>query len=91
MMKTSDFEHEISWTKMGHMHAPELAATTSYHREPATPLLGSYLVEKATAGCKIDRFECCAVGGEGSTPQRVVKSRSDGGHNWRRKQISKNE
>ena len=64
---------------MGHMHAPEFAATTSYHREPATPLLGSYLVEKATAGCKIDRFECCAGGGEGCAPQRVVKSRSDGG------------
>ena len=73
-MKTPESELEIPWTKMGHLHAPEFAATTSHHRKPAAPLLSSHLLEMATAGCSIDRFECYAGGEGGSAPQRALKS-----------------
>ena len=71
--KTPDSELEIPWTKMGHLHAPEFAATTSHHREPAAPLLSSHLLEMATAGCSINRFERYAGGEGGSSPQCVKK------------------
>ena len=70
-MKTPESELEMPWTKMGHLHAPEFAATTSHHREPAAPLLSSHLLKMATAGCSIDRFERYAGGEGGCAPQRA--------------------
>lgn len=70
-MKTPESELEMPWTKMGHLHAPEFAATTSHHREPAAPLLSSHLLKMATAGCSIDGFERYAGGEGGCAPQRA--------------------